>query len=219
MPPAPLAWHGPDRCPATGARSSAPFRDGHTEPGGPPTPSWAGGDPTETSAWSSPPPTRPPCPHSHLVPGHRPAPARRPARAADSPNPPADLTEVVRIYGIRHWIEQSYKQVKDELGWADFQVRSDTAIRRHQTLVTCAFSFCWNTWFTATHPHARRTADHRSLRRRTDREGADPPSHQPHTASWPKAIRAVRGWLTPWATLQRYWRAWTTSPHPPNSKT
>ena len=68
-------------------------------------------------------------------------------READSPEPAADLAEVVRIYGIRHWIEQSYKQVKDELGWADFQVRSDTAIRRHQTLVTCAFSFCWDTWF------------------------------------------------------------------------
>ncbi|MFJ7949288.1 IS701 family transposase [Streptomyces sp. NPDC096354] len=68
-------------------------------------------------------------------------------READSPEPTADLQEVVRIYGIRHWIEQSYKQVKDELGWADFQVRSDTAIRRHQTLVTCAFSFCWDTWF------------------------------------------------------------------------
>ncbi|MFE4663796.1 IS701 family transposase [Streptomyces sp. NPDC056716] len=68
-------------------------------------------------------------------------------RAATSPQHPADLAEVVRIYGLRHWIEQSYKQVKDELGWADFQVRSDTAIRRHQTLVTCAFSFCWDTWF------------------------------------------------------------------------
>jgi hypothetical protein len=53
----------------------------------------------------------------------------------------------VRLYGIRHWIEQSYKQVKDELGWADFQVRSAAAIRRHQTLGHCAFSFCWNTWF------------------------------------------------------------------------
>ena len=68
-------------------------------------------------------------------------------RTADSSEPPADLAEVVRIYGIRHWIEQSYKQIKDELGWADFQVRSDTAIRRHQTLVTCAFSFCWDAWF------------------------------------------------------------------------
>ena len=35
----------------------------------------------------------------------------------------------------RHWIEQSYKQVKDQLGWADFQARSDVAIRRHQALV------------------------------------------------------------------------------------
>jgi hypothetical protein len=59
---------------------------------------------------------------------------------------------VVRIYGLRHWVEQSYKQVKDELGWDDFQVRSDTAIRRHQTLVTCAFSFCWDTWFTPSPP-------------------------------------------------------------------
>ena len=37
-------------------------------------------------------------------------------READSPHPAADLAEIVRIYGIRHWIEQSYKQVKDELG-------------------------------------------------------------------------------------------------------
>nr|WP_260609501.1 hypothetical protein [Streptomyces sp. WAC 01325] len=68
-------------------------------------------------------------------------------RIAESPYPPATLAEIVRIYGLRHWVEQSYKQVKDELGWADFQVRSDTAIRRHQTLVNCAFSFCWKTWF------------------------------------------------------------------------
>ena len=59
-------------------------------------------------------------------------------RQADNPHPAAGLAEIVRIYGIRHWIEQSYKQVKDELGWADFQVRSDTAIRRHQALANCA---------------------------------------------------------------------------------
>ena len=53
----------------------------------------------------------------------------------------------MRIYGIRHWVEQSYKQVKDQLGWADFQVRSDVAIRRHQALVNCAFCFCWDAWF------------------------------------------------------------------------
>jgi hypothetical protein len=70
-----------------------------------------------------------------------------PADPPEGQHQAADLTEVVRLYGIRHWIEQSYKQVKDELGWADFQVRSATAIRRHQTLVSCAFSFCWKTWF------------------------------------------------------------------------
>ena len=64
-------------------------------------------------------------------------------REEDSPWPAASLAEIVRIYGLRDWAEQSYKQVKDELGWADFQVRSDIAIRRHQALVNCAFPFCW----------------------------------------------------------------------------
>jgi hypothetical protein len=54
-----------------------------------------------------------------------------------------DLGEVVRIYGLRQWVEQGYKHVKQEVGWADFQVRSDRAIRRHWALVCCAFSFCW----------------------------------------------------------------------------
>ena len=49
-----------------------------------------------------------------------------------------------------------YKHVKDELGWADFQVRSDIAIRRHQVLVNCAFSFCWDAWFTEPPPDAAR---------------------------------------------------------------
>ena len=41
------------------------------------------------------------------------------------------------------WVEQSYKQVKHALGWSDYQVRSDIAIRRHWQLVCLAFSFCW----------------------------------------------------------------------------
>jgi SRSO17 transposase len=59
--------------------------------------------------------------------------------------PPAEapLAEVVRLYGLRVWVEEGYKRVKGELGWADFQVRSDRAIRRHWALVCCAFSFCW----------------------------------------------------------------------------
>lgn len=55
----------------------------------------------------------------------------------------ANLAEVVRLYSLRMWIEQSYKQMKHALGWAQYQVRSDLAIRRHWALVYCAFSFCW----------------------------------------------------------------------------
>jgi hypothetical protein len=96
-------------------------------------------------------------------------------REAESPHPAAGLAEIVRIYGIRHWTGQSCKQVKDQLGWADFQVRSDTAIRRHQALVNCAFSFCWDAWVhdhpTQPGPVTPRTAPSRGdrghVRRRT----------------------------------------------------
>src|SRR5829696_3606475 len=56
---------------------------------------------------------------------------------------PAELAEIVRLYGLRMSVEQSYKQVKHLLGWSDYQVRSDLAMRRHWQLVCCAFSFCW----------------------------------------------------------------------------
>jgi hypothetical protein len=54
----------------------------------------------------------------------------------------ASLEEVARLYGLPHWVEQGYKQTKDELGWADFIALSDQAIRRHWLLVCCAFAFC-----------------------------------------------------------------------------
>src|SRR5262245_36154119 len=37
----------------------------------------------------------------------------------------------------------------------------------------------------------------------------------PPPPCWPKAIRAVRGWLTPSIVLQRWWRAWSNAPPPP----
>jgi hypothetical protein len=72
--------------------------------------------------------------------------------ADEAPFAPADLAEIVRLYGLRNWVEQGYKQLKQELGWADFMVRSDPAIRRHWHLVFCAFSFCWRAWFTTGPP-------------------------------------------------------------------
>jgi hypothetical protein len=63
--------------------------------------------------------------------------------ATTLPAAEADLAEVVRLYGLRNWVEQAYKQVKGSLGWSQYQVRSDRAMRRHWALVQCAFAFCW----------------------------------------------------------------------------
>ena len=75
-----------------------------------------------------------------------------PRRQAAPALAPVDLTEVVRLYGLRNWVEQSYKQVKGTLGWSAYQVRKDAAIRRHWALVCCAFSFCW--WADSREPSA-----------------------------------------------------------------
>jgi DDE superfamily endonuclease len=64
-------------------------------------------------------------------------------RAQESTLAVASVEEVLFLYGMRMWVEQSYKQVKHALGWSQYQVRSDQAIRRHWQLVCCAFSFCW----------------------------------------------------------------------------
>jgi hypothetical protein len=66
-----------------------------------------------------------------------------PGGASPHPHPPASVTAVVHLYGLRMWVEQSYKQVKQTLGWAEYQVCADVAIRRHWHLVYCAFAFCW----------------------------------------------------------------------------
>jgi len=131
-------------------------------------------------------------------------------RETDSSHPAAELAEIVRIYGIRNWIEQGCKQVKDELGWADFQVRSDTAIRRRQALVNCAFSFCWAAWLTDHPPrHDAAPQPEPGGGERGPRAAGPPPA-----PSWPRALRAVRAWLFPWIVLRRWWPAWSTAPPP-----
>jgi hypothetical protein len=53
----------------------------------------------------------------------------------------ADPAEAYQRYCLRDWIEHFYKPAKHELGWADFQVRSEAAIVRHWLLVLLAFTF------------------------------------------------------------------------------
>jgi hypothetical protein len=115
----------------------------------------------------------------------------------DSPHDAAGLPEIVRIYGLRNWVEQSYKQVKDELGWADFQVRSPVAIRRHQALVNCAFTFCWRSYLTGPPGPADAPAtvpqDHPPEREggrpHTDPTTAAVPTHPAHSQLAPRAAR------------------------------
>jgi DDE superfamily endonuclease len=142
-----LAWTSPAE-PGDWTRVTRRFRDGHTETW------WAADASLPAAGWgpdrrlrlvvaTTDPVTLPKLTTWYLVtnlprPGHR---------RAGAPFAPADLAEVVGLYGLRNWVEQGYKQVKHELGWADFQVRSDRAIRRHWQLVCCAFSFCWRAWF------------------------------------------------------------------------
>ncbi|WP_200960967.1 IS701 family transposase [Noviherbaspirillum sp. Root189] len=110
----------------------------------------------------------------------------------------APLVEVVRLYGLRHWIEQGYKQMKDELGWADFMVRNDRAIRRHWGLVCCAFAFCW--W-----QEARQARMHHGNNPPVPKKNQ--PVRLPMRCRWPRLLRSVRAWLTPLDWLIRCWRA------------
>jgi DDE superfamily endonuclease len=140
-----LGWRSPNR-PGQWRRLQRRFRDGHTE-------TWWAAD-AQLGGWgpgrrlrlvvATTDPARLPGHSSWYLLTNLPRPATRRGQQAD-------LAEVVRLYGLRNWVEQGYKQVKGELGWADFQVRSDRAIRRHWALVCCAFSFCWQALL-AEHP-------------------------------------------------------------------
>lgn len=117
------------------------FRDGHAEPwwlleaeGGP-----YGRDKVERLVIATTDPATLPDATTWYLVTNLPA----PGAAAQSPHAPATVADVVRLYGLRVWVEQSYKQIKQTLGWAEYQVRADVAIRRHWHLVYCAFSFCW----------------------------------------------------------------------------
>src|SRR5437870_9002470 len=137
-----LRWNGPDD-PQEWTPVVRRFRDGHSE-------SWWAAEltlagygpdqPTRLVVATSDPGALPEVSTWYLA-TNLPRPGS--PRAAEGALAPAELAEVVRLYGLRNWVEQSYKQAKHEWGWADFQVRGDVAIRRHGEWVCCAFCFCW----------------------------------------------------------------------------
>ncbi len=140
-----------------------------------------------------------------------PHPSDRSERSGEGDPAAAELAEVVGLYGLRMWVEQSYKQVKHVLGWSDYQVRSDLAMRRHWQLVCCAFSFCW--WAYGRLP-AYALEEPAETENPTSRPNRREGKKRRPLLSSPKASRAVRGWLEPWIMLGRYWRAFTDLPPP-----
>ncbi len=135
-------WEGPDD-PGEWVKLSRTFRDGHSEEW------WAleaecrpfGKEKPRRLVVATTDPAELPERTTWYLLTNLPAPGS--SRATKSGSIPAEVAEVVRLYSLRSWIEQSYKQVKNSLGWAHYQVRSDPAIRRHWQLVCCAFTFCW----------------------------------------------------------------------------
>ena len=89
-----LGWQGP-RKPDQWRRFRRRFRDGHTD-------AWWAAD-ARLAGWG-------PDWRLRLVVANLARPASRRAQRAD-------LAEVVRLYGLRNWVEQGYKQVKGKLGW------------------------------------------------------------------------------------------------------
>jgi hypothetical protein len=124
---------------------------------------------------------------------------------------------VVRLYGLRMGVEQSYKHTTHALGWSPYQVRAARAIRRHWALGCCAFA-CW--WY-----HQRHLADDDGDQpamadapapAAAEEVGWGKSTADPRpTVTWPAALRAVRAWLEPWGRLWRSWRGWSRQPPPP----
>jgi len=127
----------------------------------------------------------------------------------------ANLAEVVRLYGLRNWVEQGYKQVKGELGWADFQVRSDRAIRRHWALVCCAFSFCWQSFLAEDRTQPEPSSNTQAVAPAA--RGAQPTGHRGGTGRRPVMAAGTAsgaGLADPRTVLQRCWRSWSPAPPP-----
>jgi hypothetical protein len=205
-------WAGPPQAGAWVAIERS-FRDGHTEPwwapevvAGPFGPQRA----ERAVVVTTDPLTLPELTTWYLV-TNLPAPGS--PRAATSPLAAASLVELVRLYGLRTWVEQSYKQIKHTLGWAQYQVRSDTAIRRHWALVCCAFTFCW--WQASQDQEAASPllSDLVTQPTAPQEKKRDEPTARPNL-SWPRALRQVRAWLEPYLMLKRYWHAFSPLPPP-----
>ena len=155
-----------------------------------------------------------PAGQGHLVPGHQPGPARRPARGRQplaGRGPGRDRADL-RAAALGGAVVQA-GQGRARLGRLPGPLR-----HRHppppgagQLRVLLLLGHL-----------AHRSAPARAGAGKPAREGAplpgpSSPGHArliPPAPSWPRALRAVRSWLTPATTLTRWWQAWSKAPPP-----
>jgi len=133
--------------------------------------------------------------------------------------------EVVRLYGLRMWVELSYKQVKYALSL----VRIPGQKRPRDAAGTPS-------WSAAPSPSAgiikltllwqkrarlcesicqaigRRHKRSRLMKGLGEKKELAKVAQPPIT--WPQALRAVRAWLSPWVLLRRDFQAWSRQPPP-----
>jgi hypothetical protein len=209
----PVPWPGTGRMiPATGARWCARSATGAPRPGTPPTPRWAGGDRTAPPAWWWPPPTREPCP------------ARPPGTWPPTcPGSAARARQAARTRP-RAWL-RSPGSTGSGTGPGRAISRSRTSwdgpTSRSAPISRSAGIRPWSTARSASAGTPGSLISRRSpvLRNRgrspAAERGGPRAAIEPPTPSWPRALRAVRGWLSPWIALQRWWPAWSKAPPPP----
>ncbi|MFE2869873.1 hypothetical protein [Embleya sp. NPDC059259] len=118
-----LSWGGP-RDPGDWNAVIRTFRDGHTETwwAADATPGWWGPDGTTRPVVATADPVMLPSKATWYFVTNLPRPGG--SREDEAPYPAADPDEIVRIHGIRHWIEQSYKQVKVSTATSSIHARA-----------------------------------------------------------------------------------------------
>ncbi len=205
-----LAWGGPDD-PGDWHTVTRTFRDGHAETwhAADATLGWWGPDGTRRLVVATADPAALPAKATWYLATNLPRPGG--PREDGSPHPAADLAEVVRIYGIRHWTGRVTS--RSRTSWAGPTSRSAPIPR--SAAIRCwspARSASAGTPGSTTAPQCT-NLQHRG--RKLSAESGGPRAAVPPAPSWPRALRAVRAWLSPWIALQRWWQAWSRRPPPP----
>jgi hypothetical protein len=193
-----LGWHGPTK-PGRWRRVTRRFRDGHTE-------TWWAAD-AQLGGWgsdrrlrlvvASTDPARLPGHSTWYLLTNLPQPATRRAQQAE-------LADIVRLYGLRNWVEQGYKS-RSKGNWAGPTSRSEATGRSAGTGRWCVVRSA-----SAGRPSSPSNPQRPTRRpQRRPRGGHRRPGIHAEPAlrnSWPVALRAVRAWLTPCSVLWRGWR-------------